>query len=225
MTEIEKNVKEIRKKIAAAAGGREICLVAATKQNGTDRVKAAIAAGVDACGENRVQELVQKLSEGAYEGAALHFIGRLQKNKVSKLVGTVSLIESVDSEELMAFISAKAAEKGVLQDILLQVNIGGEESKGGFSPQMLEKAVEAAGKNRGIRVRGLMTIPPISTSKGGNRRYFDQMKELFVDIRAKEYDNVSMDFLSMGMSEDFEDAIAAGANMIRVGSAIFGARK
>ena len=186
MTEIEKNVKEIRKKIAAAAGGREICLVAATKQNGTDRVKAAIAAGVDACGENRVQELVQKLSEGAYEGAALHFIGRLQKNKVSKLVGTVSLIESVDSEELMAFISAKAAEKGVLQDILLQVNIGGEESKGGFSPQMLEKAVEAAGKNRGIRVRGLMTIPPISTSKGGNRRYFDQMKELFVDIRAKE---------------------------------------
>lgn len=221
---IAENVAAVRARIEAAAGGRRVLLVAASKMNGADRVREAVAAGVDACGENRVQELVEKSAAGAYEGAGLHFIGHLQRNKVKYLVGSVGLIESVDSVELLGDISVRAQRLGVVQDVLLEVNIAGELSKSGVSPERLPELLDFAAAQEGLRVRGLMAIPPISVIPGANRPYFARMYKLFVDIGGKKYDNTSMDFLSMGMSGDFEDAIAEGANMVRVGSAIFGAR-
>ena len=226
---VTENVKSVKDKIAAAAisSGRkpeDIVLVAATKMNGADAVREAIAAGVDACGENRMQELREKNEQGAYEGAPLHFIGSLQKNKVKYLVGTVALIQSVDSEELMEAIDKKAAGLGICQDILLEVNIGGESAKSGFAPELTAARAEKAAGFSHLRVRGLMAVPPICADPEDNRPYFARMKQLFVDIGAKKYDNVTMDFLSMGMSGDFEAAILEGANMVRVGTGIFGAR-
>lgn len=226
---IAENIAEIRRRINAAAArsgrtGADITLVAATKMNDAARVREAVAAGIDACGENRVQELVEKRAQGAYEGAPLHFIGHLQTNKVKQVVGVVDLIQSVDSEELLARIDRRAEALGIVQDILLEVNIGGESAKSGIAPEALPVLLESASGYAHLRVRGLMTIPPICEEPGGNNVYFSRMYELFVDIGTKKYDNVFMDFLSMGMSGDFEDAIACGANMVRVGSSIFGAR-
>ena len=229
MSQITENVAAIRERIAAAAvkSGRkpeEILLVAATKMNGADRVREAVAAGVDACGENRVQELLEKNAQSAYAGRPLHFIGHLQTNKVRQIVGLVDLIQSVDSETLLRKIDAQAEKRGVVQDVLIEVNIGGEEAKSGVAPAELEPLLGIAAGCEHLRVRGLMAIPPIAAEPGGNRDYFSAMQQLFVDIKGKKYDNVSMDFLSMGMSDDFEDAILCGANMVRVGSSIFGAR-
>ena len=221
---IEDNVARIRERMDRAAGGRPVTLVAATKMNDAQAVRRAIAAGVDACGENRVQEMMEKLGQDAYAGAPLHFIGSLQKNKVKFVVGNCDLIHSVNSVELLEAIARKAAALDIVQDVLLEVNIAAEASKTGFLPEYLPQLLESAGNFSSVRVRGLMAIPPIAEKPGENRRYFAQMRELFIDIGAKKYDNVSMDFLSMGMSEDFEDAIAEGSNMIRVGSAIFGPR-
>ena len=227
--EIAQNIARIRAQMeqAAAAAGRDpkqIHLCAATKMNDADRVKAAVAAGVDCCGENRVQELTQKYPLGAYTGKPLHFIGRLQTNKVKYLVGVVDLIQSVDRIELLECIEKIAAKKDVVQNILLEVNVGMEESKSGFTvPQAREIAAKMA-EYPHVKLCGLMAIPPVSEKKGDNLRYFDEMRNLFIDIGAKKYDNGSMDCLSMGMSDDFEDAIAAGSTMIRVGTAIFGAR-
>lgn len=227
--DIAENVKNVQERIAAAAraAGRDpedVTLVAATKMNDMEKVKEAIRAGIRVCGENRVQELVEKSAVGAYQGAELHFIGHLQKNKVKYVVGEVSLIESVDSVELLSCINERAQKCGVMQDVLLEINIGEEASKSGMSPEDLPAVLENAAGLSCVRVRGLMAIPPISTVKGQNFGYFARMHQLFVDNQAKKYDNVSMDFLSMGMSNDFEDAIMEGANMVRVGTAIFGAR-
>lgn len=221
---IAENVAAIRARIDAAAQGRRVLLVAASKMNDAAAVREAIAAGVDACGENRVQELLEKNAQGAYAGAPLHFIGHLQKNKVKYLVGTADLIESVDSVELLRMIDARARKLGVTQDVLLEVNIGGEAAKSGFEPSALPEALEISGEFSSLKVRGLMAIPPVAEASGASRPYFARMRELFIDIGAKKYDNVSMDFLSMGMSGDFEDAIREGANVVRVGSAIFGLR-
>lgn len=226
---ITENVKAVKARIKAAAAEQgtppeSITLVAATKMNSAEKVREAIAAGVPVCGENRVQELSEKLDEHAYDGAELHFIGHLQKNKVRQVVGCCALIESVDSMELLAAINAQAEKLGLCQNVLLEINIAAEESKSGFSPGQLYELLPQIGSFSCIFVRGLMAIPPISTTPGQNRPYFAAMKQLFVDIQSKKYDNVSMDFLSMGMSGDFEDAIAEGSNMVRVGSAIFGAR-
>ena len=225
MSTIAENIAAIRARIDAAARttgrtGADITLVAATKMNDAARVREAVAAGIDACGENRVQEMTEKLAQGAYTGAPLHFIGHLQTNKVRQVVGKVDLIQSVDSPELLAMIEKRAA----MQDILLEVNIGGEAAKSGVEPAALPQLLETAAGCAHIRVRGLMAIPPVAETSDGNHAYFTKMHELFVDIGRKKYDNVSMDFLSMGMSGDFEDAISAGANMVRVGSSIFGAR-
>ncbi len=224
ITNITENVHTIRSRIAAVAGGRPVTLVAATKMNDKDAIQAAIAAGVDVCGENRVQEMMDKLSRNAYEGAPLHFIGTLQKNKVKFVVGNCDLIHSVNSPALLEAIHKRAAALGIVQDVLLEVNIAREESKTGFDPALLPAFLGAAAEFSHIRVRGLMAIPPISEKSGDNRRYFAQMHQLFIDIGAKKYDNVSMDFLSMGMTNDFEDAILEGSNMVRIGTAIFGAR-
>lgn len=229
MSEIAENVKIVMERAAEAAltSGRkpdEITLVAASKMNDASRVREAFNAGIRFFGENRVQEMEEKLKANAYDGAELHFIGHLQRNKVKNVVGKAALIESVDSEELISLIGKRAVSEGIVQRALLEVNIGGEESKSGVDPHEIEKFLEIAAKTSGICIEGLMAIPPISSDISATRRYFDNMRKLFVDIGAKKYDNISMKFLSMGMSADFEEAILAGANIIRVGSGIFGKR-
>ena len=229
MMDITESVARVKANIAAAAekAGRrpeDIYLVAASKMNDSGRVREAIAAGIRICGENRVQEMVEKQAQGAYEGAELHFIGHLQKNKVKQVVGLASLIQSADSLELIRLIDKTALSRGIVQDILLEVNIGAEASKSGFSPEELPSTLDSIARLDAVRVRGLMTIPPICSSRQEIEPYFVQMKQLFIDICGKKYDNIRMDFLSMGMSADYETAIACGANMVRVGSAIFGKR-
>ena len=226
---IAENIARIRAQMESAAikAGRdpkEIKLCAATKMNAADAVRQAIAAGVDYCGENRVQELVQKSKENAYEGAPVHFIGHLQTNKVKQVVGKVDLIQSVDRINLLEAVQKEAARQEIIQDILLEVNIGNEESKSGFQAEEILPLLEHIADFPNIRVKGLMAIPPISENPGDNRKFFTKMYELSVDIRDKKYDNVSVDYLSMGMSDDYEDAICCGSTMIRVGTAIFGAR-
>ena len=221
MSTIAENIRTIRETMAEAArqAGRdpsEIRLCAATKMNDAAAVRAAIEAGVDCCGEKRPQ--------GAYEGKPLHFIGHLQTNKVKYIVGVVDLIESVDRLELLQCIEKQAAKVGVTQDILLEVNIGNEESKSGFTPDGARQIAAEMANYPHVRLHGLMAIPPVSEKPGDNCRYFAEMRNLFVDISAKKYDNVPMDCLSMGMSGDYPDAIREGATLVRVGTAIFGAR-
>ena len=226
---IADNVLRIRAQLneAAIAAGRdpsEIVLCAATKMNDSENVRLAIQAGVDCCGENRVQELVKKQQENAYEGAPVHFIGHLQTNKVRQVVGKVGLIQSVDSQRLLDAIHQEAAKQGIVQDILLEVNIGNEPSKSGFQTCQVYDICEGMGQYPNICVKGLMAIPPICQFSGENRKFFQEMYNLSVDITAKKYDNVSVEILSMGMSDDFRDAIACGSTMIRIGTAIFGPR-
>jgi pyridoxal phosphate enzyme (YggS family) len=226
---IAENISAIRAAMDQAAidAGRDpasIQLCAATKMNDADAVRQAIAAGVDCCGENRVQELVAKSAENAYEGAPVHFIGVLQTNKVRQVVGKVDLIQSVDRMNLLAAIEKEAARQNVLQNILLEINIGKEDSKSGFLAEEIFSVPEQLPNFPHVRVRGLMAIPPICQAEGDNSRFFQEICNLSVDITAKKYDNVTMECLSMGMSDDFADAIRCGSTMIRVGTAIFGAR-
>ena len=229
LEQIADNVVRMQDAVAEAAirAGRDpagVQLLAATKTNDAEHVRAAIAAGIRLCGENRVQELTDKLAQNAYEGAEVHFIGHLQRNKARQVVGRVGMIHSVASQELAGILDRLAAERGIVQDILLEVNIGDEASKSGLSlPETLELAAKMP-ELPNLRLRGLMAIPPVSESNGSNRRFFAKMYALAVDISGKKYDNVIMDCLSMGMSRDFADAIAEGATMVRLGSAIFGPR-
>ncbi len=230
MQSIAENVSRLREEIARAEAraGRpegQVKLLAATKMNDAQRVREAIAAGVDLCGENRVQELQEKYAQGAYAGAPLHFIGHLQKNKAKYLVGVADVIQSVDSEELMAVLDRLAGRKGIRQDILIEINIGGEAAKSGVVPEAAEELTAKMSEYPNLQLRGFMTIPPISMGNGGNLRYFAKMYQLYVDIKAKKYDNTNMDCLSMGMSDDFADAIEEGTTMIRVGTRIFGSRQ
>ena len=228
-TEIAANVAKVKAEIAKAAreSGRnpeEILLTAATKMNDAASVQAAIHAGVDICGENRVQEMLEKNRLGAYVGAPLHFIGHLQKNKVRQVVGLCDLIQSVDSIALLEEISRTAEKRGLRQDVLLEINIGDELSKSGFAPEELSAALEAAARLPAVRIRGLMAIPPICEKPEENRPFFLEMQKLFVDNCGKKYDNISMDFLSMGMSGDYTEAVRCGANLVRIGTGIFGPR-
>ena len=225
---IAENIAQVRANIAAAAreagrDPREITLVGASKMNDASACRAAVAAGIDALGENRVQEMTAKLAENAYDGAPLHFIGHLQRNKVRQVVGRVELIHSAGSLELLAGIDRQAEKLQTIQNVLLEVNIGGEESKSGFAPEDLYAAAEQARSLAHVRVQGLMAIPPVERVPHGNLPFFAKVAELYVDIGRNLYDNTFI-HLSMGMSDDFEDAIAAGATMVRVGSAIFGQR-
>lgn len=226
---IAENVARIKEAMSAAAiaAGRDpksVLLCAATKMNDANAVRQAIAAGVDCCGENRVQELTQKLSQNAYAGAPVHFIGHLQTNKVKQVVGSVSLIHSVDSLRLLEAVNREAARQGLIQDILLEINIGNEESKSGFHKEELPDILERMCEFTNIHVRGLMAIPPICQNSTDNHKFFQEMCNLSVDIRTKKYDNVCVDIMSMGMSDDFADAIACGSTMVRIGTAIFGSR-
>ena len=227
---LESNIQAVRARIEAAAREAdrdpgEITLCAATKVQTSDTIRAAIAAGIAVCGENRVQEFTAHLADDAYAGAKVHFIGHLQRNKVKYIVGKVDLIESVDNRELLEMIDKRAEKVGVVQDILIEVNIGGEESKSGAAPEEAGRLAALAGSLSHVRLRGLMAIPPVSTGEGSNRKFFAAMHQLFVDLQGKKYDNEStMDILSMGMSKDYPDAILEGATLVRVGTALFGPR-
>ena len=225
---ISENIAAIRQQIALAAerSGRtaaDITLVGASKMNDAAACREAIAAGIDALGENRVQEMTQKLAEDAYAGAPLHFIGHLQRNKVKQVVGKAALIQSVGSVALLDEIEKTAEKLSLVQDILLEVNIGGEEAKSGFAPEELEAAARYAKTLSHVQVLVLMTIPPVGNEPQGNLPFFAKMKALYVDINQNIYDN-KLKYLSMGMSGDYAEAIEAGSNMVRVGTAIFGAR-
>lgn len=226
---IAENVAAVRAAMESAArdAGRdpkEIKLCAATKMNDAAAVRQAIAAGVDVCGENRVQELTQKLGEKAYVGAPVHFIGHLQTNKVRQVVGKVDLIQSVGSLHLLEAVNKEAARQNLRQDILLEVNIGEEAAKTGFAASEILPLIDKIDSFSNICVRGLMAIPPISENPGDNSKFFLKMREIYVDIRAKKKDNVLVDCLSMGMSGDYLDAIRCGSTMVRIGTAIFGER-
>lgn len=225
---IRENIERIRREIDQAARetgrtGADITLVGASKMNDAEACQEAIAAGIDVLGENRVQEMTAKLAQNAYDGVPLHFIGHLQRNKVKQVVGKAALIQSVGSEELLREIDRQAEKLGLVQDILLEVNIGGEAAKSGFAPAALADAAALARTLPHVRVRGLMTIPPADASREENMVYFQKVHALYVDINEKMYDN-KWEYISMGMSGDFADAIRCGSNMVRVGTAIFGAR-
>lgn len=223
----DENYKEITQNIACAAqkSGRsyeDITLLAATKTVDADVINHAIDSGIKVIGENRVQEFLSKY-EG-YNPVRKHFIGHLQTNKVKDIIDKVELIHSVDSYRLAEEISKQAVKRGITVDILLEINIGDEQSKSGFSYAEALDAVEKIALFDGIKIKGLMAIPPICENPQQNRPYFAKMKKLFIDIDDKKIDNSSMDILSMGMSDDYEVAIEEGANMVRLGTALFGRR-
>ena len=225
---IQENIEAIRARMAQAAeaagrDGGEILLVGASKMNDAAACRAAVAAGIDALGENRVQELLEKYGQGAYEGVPLHFIGHLQPNMDPRIIRKLGLIHSVSSLVRLARNDRQAEKHGLTQPVLLEVNIGREESKSGFLPEELFDAARAARDFSHVSVQGIMAIPPVEQEKHGNLPYFQEVARLYIDISRQLYHN-GFKYLSMGMSDDFEDAIAAGANMVRVGSAIFGAR-
>lgn len=223
----DENYKEISDKIAVAAkkSGRnpeDITLLAATKTVDVDVINHAIRSGIKYIGENRVQEFLSKYEN--YAPVHKHFIGHLQTNKVKDIIDKVELIHSVDSYRLAEEISKQAVKRNITVDVLLEINIGDEQSKSGFGFEEALDAVQKIACFEGIRVKGLMAIPPICENAEQNRPYFAKMKKLFIDIDDKKMDNSSMDILSMGMSDDYETAIEEGANMVRIGTALFGRR-
>ena len=229
LTEVfDENYKEIMNKIASAAikSGRkaeDITLLAAVKTVSPELINYAIDNGISVIGDNRVQELIAKENE-VTKNVTKHFIGHLQTNKVKDVVGRVALIESVDSVRLAGIIGKESLKIGKVTDILLEVNIGEEESKSGFLADELMSAVSEISKLEGIKVKGLMAIPPICNVADENIQYFSKMRQLFIDIKDKNIDNISMDILSMGMSDDFETAIEYGSTQVRIGTLLFGRR-
>ena len=225
---IEENLREVEERITKAAGksGRkreDITLIAVTKTHPVGMMNEAINLGVTDIGENKPQEVRDKYPDVL--PVKWHLIGHLQTNKVKYVIDKCCLIHSVDSVKLMDEIERQAQVRGVDEvDILIQVNISGEETKSGVSPDEVDELLCHAGKLSRVKVKGLMTIAPKFDKNITNKLHFDNMRHLFVDIRGKKYDNVNMLYLSMGMSGDYETAIECGANMVRVGSAIFGAR-
>lgn len=212
---------------AALKSGRsekDVNLVAVTKTVDVERINHALSCGVKYIGENKVQEFLQKRDELMLDGVSAHLIGHLQTNKVSKIVGKVDMIESVDSVRLAQAINQKSLELQMKTDILLQVNIGREESKSGILPEMLFEIADEISRFDGITVRGLMAIPPAKGDDVEKSKFFSNMYKLFIDIKGKKMDNSNIGILSMGMSGDYELAIECGANLVRVGTGIFGHR-
>ena len=227
---LEDNLKRVREEIAETAikNGRnpeDIKLMAVTKTVCPELINHAIDCGVDLIGENKVQEVLLKKDELHLENCKVHLIGHLQSNKVKKIVGIADMIQSVDSFELASQISRRSEENGIVTDILLEVNIGEDDCKFGYSAQETEEALMKIASLNGVRVRGMMTVAPNFKDSAKNQSVFAKMHKLFIDIGAKKIDNIYMDILSMGMSGDFKEAIAEGSTLVRVGSAIFGDRK
>ncbi len=236
---IGENLRAVRTRMEAAAkrSGRDpesVTLIAVSKLNPAESVETAISHGQLEFGENWVKELLEKETEVAHylEGTNAaksddikwHFIGHLQTNKVKQLIGKTVLIHSVDSYKLASVIDTESKKKDVITDILLEINIGDEESKYGIAPDEAVSFADSLKEMKNIRIRGLMTVAPICDDPEANRPYFKKMRDLFIDIKAKNNDNISMDVLSMGMTLDFETAIEEGATHVRVGTGIFGAR-
>lgn len=229
LTDIKYNYDFINEKIAEAAmkAGKtrdDITFLSATKTVEPEYINYAISLGLSYIGENKVQELLSKYDQYNLENCSLQFIGHLQSNKVRQIVGKVDIIQSIDSMKLAKEVSKCSLKNNITSDILVEVNIGKEENKSGVMPEMLEELVEEISTLPAVNVKGLMTIPPICEKKDEIRRYFEKMNRLFLDISSKKLDNVSMDILSMGMSSDYYEAILEGANMVRIGSALFGNR-
>lgn len=227
--DVDLAVDEIKEKIifAAHSAGRdpeEIRLMAVTKTVSPEKVNAAIDAGCDLLGENRVQEFLEKYDK-YQKGAEIHFIGHLQTNKVKCIVDKVSMIESVDSFHLAEEIEKCCAAIGKTMDILLEVNIANEESKGGFSCDEIKVVAEKIGDFPHLRLRGLMTIGRFDANFEERKHYFEKMRLLFIDIRGEKRDNKDINILSMGMSSDYELAVAEGATEVRIGRRLFGERK
>lgn len=216
--------ERIEKALEKSGRNREdITLLAAIKTVDAESVNYAIEKGINYIGENKVQEFLSK-DNLINSDAHRHFIGHLQTNKVKDIIEKVELIHSVDSLKLANEISNSALKKNIKMDILLEVNIGDEDSKWGFTPENLEENLREISTLEGVFVKGLMAIPPICENMEDNRKYFRQMHKLFIDISDKNIDNSSMEILSMGMSDDFDIAIEEGSTLIRLGTALFGRR-
>lgn len=221
------NYAEIKEKIALAAkkSGRkpeDIKILAATKTVSPELINYAIESGIEYIGENKVQEFLSK-NDLITNNVHCHFIGHLQTNKVKDIVGKVELIQSVDSIKLATVIGNESIKKGIITDILLEVNVAGEESKSGFRLDEVYSAFENIEKIEGVRIKGFMTIPPICNEKTDNIRYFNNMQKLFIDIGTEKVDN-NIKILSMGMSDDYDIAVECGATMVRIGTSLFGKR-
>ena len=228
-SDIEHNLETIREKIykAATSVGRnpeEVTLMAVTKTVEPIFINHAIENGINLIGENKVQEFLSKKPYLNLENCQAHLIGHLQTNKVKQIVSEVSMIESLDSLKLAKEISKRSTEKGIITPCLIEVNIGQEESKTGLELESLEELLSQVALLEGIKVKGLMTIPPICDDEKELDKYFSKMHKIFVDIKGKKLDNIDMCILSMGMSSDYESAIRNGSTLVRVGSSIFGAR-
>ena len=229
LADVTYNYQVICENIAKAAQSvgktaDDITFLAATKTVDAPTINHAISLGLRYIGENRVQELLSKYEDYDLDHASLQFIGHLQTNKVRQIVGKVDLIQSVDSVKLAREISRCSLKQNISTDILLEVNIGREENKSGVLPEALPELLDEIKDIPAIKVRGLMAIPPICENAQENCKFFDNMRHIFLDIGSKNIDNISMEVLSMGMSDDYTEAIRCGANMIRVGSALFGKR-
>ena len=228
-SDIQENVKFIRNKIneAAVKSGRnenDVRFMAVTKTVDPVFINHAIDCGIDLIGENKVQEFLSKKDALKLENVEKHLIGHLQSNKVRKIITEVDLIQSVDSVSLAREIERQAEKNNMTANILVEINVGGEESKTGLEKSLLCETIAEIAEMPHINIKGLMTIPPICENNAELRKFFDEMYKLFIDIAAQNRDNVNMDILSMGMSGDYEEAILCGSNLVRVGSAIFGPR-
>jgi len=224
-TEIRENVRDILDKIdRAAGGGREVILLAATKTRTCEEINYLASCGVKYIGENKVQELMDKYDGIDKSSFVIHFIGALQTNKVKYIIDKVAMIESVDRPELAKEISKQAVKKGLVMDVLMEVNVGGEESKSGVEPENALALAREIVSLPGIRLRGVMTIPPICTDTEKQKGYFRKIVEIFNELSKEGLDNTQLDTLSFGMSGDYEAAVSCGANLVRVGTGIFGAR-
>ncbi len=229
LSDVEYNYKKINENIALAAqkigkSRENITFLAATKTVAPDVINYAISLGLDHIGENKVQELISKYDDYNLQNCSLQFIGHLQTNKVKQIVDKVDLIQSVDSVKLANEIAKQSIKHNKITDVLVEVNIGREENKSGVYPENLDELLCQMAQIDGIKVKGLMTIPPICDNKHKISKYFNNMHNIFIDISQKKLDNIDMTILSMGMSADYYEAILEGANMVRIGSSLFGAR-
>ncbi len=229
MLDIEYNLKTIREEIARAAAlaGRseqDVDFMAVTKTVDERFINHAIACGINLIGENKVQEILRKKPNLHLAGVRKNLIGHLQSNKAGQIVGEVDMIESVDSLKIAREIGKQSVKKGIVSDVLVEINIGKEESKTGFMPEAAEESIAQMAEIEGLHICGLMTIPPICDKTTELCKFFTNIYNMYVDIGSKKLDNVSMNVLSMGMSGDYAEAIRAGSNHIRVGSKIFGPR-
>ena len=224
------NIEEIRRNVDEAArecgrDPKDITIMAVTKTVAPERVNKAIENGITLLGENRAQELLEKYDSYDKDGVDIHFIGHLQTNKVRQIIDKVTMIHSVDSVHLAQEIDRQAGKAGIVMKVLAEVNIGGEESKSGISPEELPQLLEEMSRMPNLSVQGLMTIPPVSRTNEEAEHYFCKMSQLFIDINQKNMDNINMNILSMGMSGDYRTAIKYGATIVRIGTALFGSRR